>query len=241
MEKRYLQLYSIKDETAKDFKAALKKVKEAGYTGVEFAGNYGNMTAPELKAFLAELGLEAISAHIVSDMVAQNLDFCAELGLKYIIDPWANMSTDEEAEAFAQKLNATGKLCKEKGITFGYHNHAHEFDKSKDGTFMDTLAVNTDPDLVCFQLDVGWVVNAGHDPVAFINKYPGRTKLIHVKEWDKEKEWVVAMGKGSVDWPAVRDAALANNAEGFVVEREDDYAGSIYTCIEEDCAYLKTL
>ena len=241
MEKRYLQLYSIKDETAKDFKAALKKVKEAGYTGVEFAGNYGGMSAAELKKFLADLGLEPISAHIISDKVEENLEFCAELGLKYIIDPAQGMKTDEEAEAFSKKLNTVGKMCKDKGIIFGYHNHAFEFAAGKNGTLMDTLMINTDPDLVCFQLDCGWVANAKHDPVAFINKYAGRIKMIHVKEWDNEKEWDVASGKGSIDWAAVRDAALAQGTDAFVVEREHDYAGNIYTCIEEDCDFLKSL
>jgi len=241
MDKRYLQLYSIKDETAKDFVEALKRVKAAGYTGIEFAGNYGNMSASDLKKLLAELELEPLSAHIVADNVAANLDYCAELGLKYIIDPYQMMKTDEEVEAFSKKLNEVGRMCKEKGIKFGYHNHEFEFAEGKNGTLMDTMLLNTDPDLVCFQLDVGWVANAGHDPVAFINKHAGRISMIHVKEWCNDKGWDVASGKGSIDWPAVRDAALAQGAEGFVVEREHDYAGNIYTCIEEDCAFLKTL
>jgi len=241
MEKRYLQLYSIKDETAKDFLGALKRVAQIGYTGVEFAGNYGGMTAAELKKVLADLNLEPLSAHIKSENVAENLDYCAELGLKFIIDPWADMNCDACATAFVDVLNETGKLCKERGITFGYHNHAHEFAAGKDGTLMDTLLLGTDPNLVCFQLDVGWVTNAGHDPVAFINKYPGRIKMIHVKEYDKEKGWDVATGKGSVDWSAVKTAALAQGADAFVIEREHDYAGDIFKCVEEDCAYLKGL
>ena len=238
MEKRYLQLYSIKDETAKDFVSALKRVAEIGYTGVEFAGNYGGMTASELKNFLAGLSLEPISAHIMSDQVAANLDYAAELGLKYIIDPMQNMETYEDAIAFAKVLNETGKLCKDKGIRFGYHNHAHEFKACKDGTLMDTLLINTDPDLVCFQLDVGWATVAGCDVPAFIKKYAGRFKLIHVKECS-----AVAAGKGIISWPEVSAAALAQGTEAFIVEREDEhnYAGDIFKCVEEDCAYLKSL
>ena len=274
MDKRYIQLYSIKDETAKDFVGALKRIAEIGYTGVEFAGNYGGMSAGELKKFLADLGLEPLSAHIRSDQVAANLDYAVELGLKYIIDPMYNMETYEDAAAFTKILNETGKLCKDKGIIFGYHNHRHEFLECKDGTLMDTLLINTDPDLVCFQLDAGWATCAGCDVPAFLNKYAGRFKMIHVKEcstvagaekvpdfskfpkdeegrpqippevlkqWREQSKWNVAAGKGIIDWHVVRDAALAQGAEAFIVEREYDYAGDIFKCVEEDCVFLKSL
>jgi len=274
MDKRYIQLYSIKDETAKDFVGSLKRLAEIGYTGVEFAGNYGGLSAGELKKVLADLGLEPLSAHIKSDQVAANLEYAAELGLKYIIDPMYNMETYEDAAAFAKILNETGKLCKDKGIHFGYHNHRHEFLECKDGTLMDTLLINTDPDLVCFQLDVGWATCAGCDVPAFIKKYAGRFKMIHVKEcsqiagaekapdfgkfpkdengrpqippeiikqWQEQNKWNVTTGKGIIDWPVVRDAALAQGAEAFIIEREYDYAGDIFKCVTEDCAYLKSL
>ena len=142
MEKRYIQLYSIKEDTAKDFIGALKRVAEIGYTGVEFAaGNYGGLSAFELKKVLKELNLDPLSTHIMSDHVSGHVDFALELGIKYIIDPMANMGNYEEAAAYAKKLNATGKICKDKGIVFGYHNHRHEFLESKDGTLMDTLLV----------------------------------------------------------------------------------------------------
>jgi len=275
LEKRYIQLYSIKDETATDFVGALKRVAEIGYTGVEFAmGNYGGLGAGELKKIMADLGLEPLSTHIMSDQVAGHTDYAAELGVKYIIDPMKSMDTYEDAIAFAKVLNDTGKICKDKGIRFGYHNHRHEYLESKDGTLMDTLLLNTDPDLVCFQLDVGWATCAGCDVPAFIKKYAGRFKMIHVKEcavvagpekvldfskfpkdenghpqlppevikqFQEQNKWNVAAGKGVIDWPAVRDAALTQGAEAFIVEREYDYAGDIFKCIAEDCAFLKSL
>jgi sugar phosphate isomerase/epimerase len=268
-------LYSIKDETAKDFVGSLKRVAEIGYTGVEFAsGNYGGLKAGELKKVLADLNLEPLSTHIMSDQVPVQVDYAVELGIKYMIDPMKNMETYEDAATFAKQLNQVGKICKDKGILFGYHNHRHEFLESKDGTLMDTLLVNTDPDLVCFQLDVGWATCAGCDVPAFLKKYAGRFKMIHVKEcsvvagpekapdfgsfpkdengrpqippevfkaWQEQNKWNVAAGKGVIDWPVVRDAALAQGAEAFIIEREYDYAGDIFKCIAEDCAFLKSL
>jgi len=186
MDKRYIQLYSINQELAKDFVGSLKRVAEVGYTGIEFAGgNYGNLSVAEMKKLLADLNLEPLSTHIRSAMVPEQLDYAAELGVKYLIDPMAGMETYDDAVAFAEVLNKTGKLCKERGITFGYHNHRHEFLESKDGTLMDTLILNTDPDLVSFQLDVGWATCAGCDVPAFLEKYAGRFCMIHVKECAK--------------------------------------------------------
>ena len=213
MDKRYIQLYSIQEATEKDFIGSLQRVAEIGYTGVEFAtGNYGGLQAGELKKVLADLALDPLSTHIVTDQVASHVDYAIDLGLKYIIDPWADMKTYEDAAAFAEKLNKAGKICKDKGISFGYHNHAHEFAECKDGTLMDTLLMNTDPDLVCFQLDVGWSTIAGYDALDYFKKYAGRFKLIHVKESGDKPT-----GKGVINWPAIRDAALAQGAEALIL------------------------
>ena len=275
MDKRYLQLYSVRSEIEKDFTGTLKKVAEIGYTGVEFYGGvYGGLKVGELKKLMTDLNLEPLSSHLVCAQVPAELDYAVELGLKFIIDPMAGMKTDEDALAFTKKLNETGKLCKDAGITFGYHNHRHEFMPGKDGTLMDTLILNTDPDLVCFQLDVGWATCAACDVPAFLNKYAGRFKMIHVKEcstvagaeampdfaafpkdenghpiippevlkkWQEQNQWNVAAGKGVIDWPKVRDAANAQGNKAFIIEREYDYLGDIMKCVEEDCAYLKSL
>jgi len=275
MDKRYIQLYSVKDDAAKDFKGTLERLAKIGYTGVEFAmGYYGGYSAAGLKELLAELNLEPLSTHIVSDMVVGHLDFAEELGIKYIIDPMASFSTYEEALEFAKKLNAVGAECAKRGIKFGYHNHRHEFLEGKDGYLLETILLNTDPENVCIQLDVGWATCSGVNCPEFIAKYPGRFKLIHVKEcsevagpekpidWSKfprdengrpqippevienfrkQAEWNVATGKGIIDWVAVKNAALAQGAEGFITEREYSYADDLFTCIEEDCEFLKKL
>ncbi|MCL2379073.1 MAG: sugar phosphate isomerase/epimerase [Defluviitaleaceae bacterium] len=274
MDKRYIQLYSLKDETAKDFKKTLQRVKDIGYTGVEFAGDFGGLSAAELKAFLAEVGLEALGCHVMSPMIPNMLDFAAELGVKYLIDPLAMINTYEDAVSWAEKFNEAGKLCADRGIRFGYHNHRHEFLPGKDGYLLETVLLNTDPAHVCLQLDVGWAACAGVDPVGFINKHAGRVKLIHLKECSHvagaeafpdlsqypkgengrpqippeiieailaQLKWNAPAGKGIINWTAVRDAAIAQGAEGFIVEREYDYAGDIWKCVEEDHSFIQLL
>jgi len=274
MEKRFIQLYSVKDAAFADFKGTLERLAKIGYTGVEFAmGYYGRYSAKELKDILAELNLEPISTHITHDKAIEHLDYAQELGIKYIIDPQAIFSTYEEALELAKKLNAVGEACAKRGIKFGYHNHRHEFLQGNDGYLLETLILNTNPEYVCFQLDVGWATCSGVDCPSFIKKHAGRFNLIHVKEcakvagpekardlskyrdadgnWNIPPEiieefkaqaaWNVAAGKGLIDWPTVVSAALEQGAQGFIVEREYDYAGDIFKCVEEDCAFLKTL
>ena len=136
------------------------------------------------------------------------------------------------------------------------------------------VQLNTDPDLVCFQLDIGWALCAGIDVPSFIAKYPGRFKLIHDKEcstvagpeephdfsqyprdengrpqipaevlqsFADQNKWNVASGKGLIDWPVVRAAAIKGGAEAFIVEREYVYVGDIFQCIKEDFEFLSKL
>jgi len=274
MDKRYIQLYSLKDETAKDFQATLKRVSEIGYTGVEFAGQFGGMSAKDLKSLLADLGLEALGAHTQTGGIPEFLEYAAELGIKYIIDPLQPFNDYEGAASWAEKFNEVGKQCKDVGIQFGYHNHRHEFQEGKDGYLLETIIKNTDPSLVCIELDVGWTTCSGVDPVEFINKHAGRIKLIHMKETDTvagaepfpdlsiyptdengrpqippevlekilaQLRWNCASGKGIIDWAKVRDAAVAQGTVGFVIEREFDYAGDIWKCVQEDHDFLKAL
>ena len=275
MEKRYIQLYSLKDVIGNDFAGTLKRCADIGYTGVEFAGGfYGGLSAKELKSLLADLKLEPLSSHLMSDQVAGQLDFAVELGIKFIIDPMAVFNTANEALAFAEKLNNTGKLCKERGIIFGYHNHRHEFFEENGEYLLETIIKNTDPELVCFQLDVGWATCAGISVTEFIEKYPNRFKLIHVKEcstvagpermpdfskfpkdengrmqippeviakFQEQLGWNVALGKGIINWTSIKDTAVKHGAQGFIVEREFNYAGDIFKCVEEDCKFLSGL
>lgn len=238
MEKRYIQLWSVRDELDKDFKGTLEKLAKMGYTGVEFAaGNFGGMEAPELKAFLEGLQLEPLGAHITTPNVADFIAYAKALGLKYIVDPYKVMATKEEALAFAKELNEAGALCRAQGIKFGYHNHAHEFVKAGAGedTLMDVIITHTNPDDVFIELDCGWVYEAGVDPVWFIDKYAGRFKLIHVKE-NKE----VPAKESPIAWANIVQTAIKQGTAAFVLERENLYA-DVFTCVAEDCAFLKTL
>lgn len=185
MDKVYIQTYSVRQEIDKDFEKSFERLAKIGYAGVELAGQYGGKNAQELKQMLDGFGLDCISAHIGLDQAADYVDYVAQLGGRYIICPSARFGDYDGAMATAEKLNAIGKLCKNAGMKYGYHNHTAEFRKVGDKFLEEILIENTDPETVVFELDVGWCTTAGVDAVEFMKKHAGRFELIHAKEAGK--------------------------------------------------------
>ncbi len=277
MKEVYLQLYSLFGDIDKDFSGALEYAARAGYRGVEFAqSNYGGMPIPELREKLRALGLIPLSTHIRLEELPETLKIAEKLEMPYIIIAGAYCYDGASALEVARQLNEAGALCRARGIQLGYHNHRGEFSLAENGKhLLDILIENTDPDKVFFQMDVGWTVTAGIDWEAYMNRYSGRFKLIHVKETttdqlgpskmhnpkegfknaDGKKEdfvtavlklraertWNTVLGKGMIDWKRVRDVADAQGAKAYIVEREHDYCGDIFTCIREDAEFLLKL
>lgn len=185
MERVYLQTYSLGSAMRDDFCGSLKKVAEMGYTGVEFAGGYGGLSAAELKGYLAELGLEPISSHVGLDKIEEQLPYLAELGVSYVVCPGAPIGSYEEVLNTAKELNRLGKLAADAGLQLGYHNHTPEFGEFDGKYILNILMEETDPELVKFQIDVGWATCAGIDVPAYLQTHADRINLIHVKETNR--------------------------------------------------------
>ncbi|MDR1526854.1 MAG: sugar phosphate isomerase/epimerase [Dysgonamonadaceae bacterium] len=199
-----LQLYSLRDAFANDFDATIKIVGEAGYTTIEAAG-YGDgkfygKTPEEFKAAVEAAGLTVLSSHATKQLSEQELktkDFSESLvwwdatiaahvaaGMKFIVSPGMGVPQSlADLQTYCDYYNAVGQRCKDNGLRFGYHNHAHEF-TNVEGTLMyDYMLEHTNPELVFFQMDVYWAVVADRSPVAYFHKYPGRFTLLHIKDW----------------------------------------------------------
>jgi len=182
MDTVYLQVYSLGDAGREDFPAAMKKVAEMGYAGIEFAGGYGGLSVCEMKALLSSLDLDPIASHVQLGNVEKDVPYLKELGVPYIIVPMVPLNNAEEVRAVAKEFNRLGRICKDAGIRLGYHNHTGEF-AVFDGKYAEEILLEeTDPELVCFELDVGWATCAGIDAGAFLKQYADRFELIHVKE-----------------------------------------------------------
>ena len=236
-----LQLYSLRDSFKKDVPGSLDKVKAFGIHEVELAGTY-DMQPDALLKELAARSLQPISIHFQYGALTKDLAKCVAdakaLGLKYVACPWIPhvpaMFGMESVEKAATDFNQWGEAFAKEGITFAYHNHGYEFRPIAEGSdkmFLDVLMERTNPKFVAFEMDVFWVVHPGADPVKFLNKYPGRWQLMHLKDIAKgahtgvytghaPNEESVALGTGQVQWPAVLAAASKAGVKHYFIEDE---------------------
>lgn len=220
-----LQLYTLREETAKDFVGTLKKVAKIGYQAVEFAG-YGGLSAKELKKWLDDLGLVAPSSHVAMDTLRNNIDqqieFSLETGQKYVMCPW--LATEQFVNNFDQVVaefrDISAKLRKH-GLIFGYHNHAFEFEKVDGQYLLDKLYEELPGDELVAELDLYWVVKGGEDPITYLKRYENRVPIIHVKDMTKDDRQVFAeVGQGSIDYPSILDVARQTGVKYYIVEQD---------------------
>lgn len=254
-----LQLYSLRDIAKTDLGAALDRAKAFGFTEVE-AGGFLKQTPEQLSALLKERGLTITSTHFSYKPLAENLDQCVKdaqtLGVKFAVCPWIDHEVGNFGDADVQKaaalFNRAGEAFAKAGIRFGYHVHGFEFRPVSEGaseTYFDRLAAATRPELVCFEMDVLWVVLPGADPVKLLEKYGNRWQLMHLKDLKKgvrtgvytgktDLTNDVALGTGQVNWPAVLRAAAKAGVKHYYIE---DESPTVLEQIPVSLKYLETL
>ncbi|WP_114749372.1 sugar phosphate isomerase/epimerase family protein [Pleomorphovibrio marinus] len=227
-----LQLYSLREDIPGNTESILEKVAEIGYKNLE-AANYDNgkiygMTPQEMRKKVTSLGMRMSSAHVggpgdySKESHQKAIDWWkkaakdhAEAGATHIIKPSMPIpSTLDELKIWCDYYNAVGKVTKEEGLMFGFHNHSREFEEVEGKVMYDVMLQNTDSDLFCMELDVYWCQQAGKDPVKYLQEYKGRFPLLHIKD---EKE-IGASGK--MNFEPIFKAAYAQGMEDFFVEVE---------------------
>ena len=250
-----LQLYSLRADFTKNVPAALKTVQGFGIKHVELAGTY-NLSPEKFKSMLDENGLKPISGHFPFARYKTDPEGIAKdakaLGLEYAGCAWID-HTGEFNEAATREaiavFNKAGEVLAKHGIKFFYHCHGFEFRPHGDGTFMDMLMKECNPKFVRFQMDVFWVVHPGQDPVKWLEKYPGRWELMHVKDMKKglktgeftgktDVSNDVTVGTGQMNWPAILKAAKKSGVKHYFIEDESPTAAEQ---IPQSMKYLKTV
>jgi sugar phosphate isomerase/epimerase len=222
-----LQMYTVRDDAARDPLGTLRGVAAAGYRAMELAGTFG-MSASDLRAELDRLGVVVSGAHVALERLESDLDgVIAEmqvLGGAYVICPFLMPHRRGNLAAYqrlAGTLNSIGARCRDAGLRFAYHNHDFELQRFGDTTGLHAMLSGTDATAVAFELDVYWATYAGFDPVALIGEFAGRAPLIHLKDMTPPPERTFAeVGHGILDIPAICAAADAAGAEWFVVEQD---------------------
>ncbi|PHY21518.1 sugar phosphate isomerase/epimerase [Caulobacter sp. BP25] len=255
-----IQLYSLGPDLAKELDAQLATVAKIGFKTVELAGYLGR-TPAELRAAFDRAGLACTSAHVppkgaaisFSGDLSKLADDLHVVGVKtaimpiqYIPDRMSGVGlrdagmqmTADDWKWNADFLNEKAAVLKKAGIVTGYHNHNFEFTPVKDAKGADTngmeiLLKHTDPSLVIFELDAGWVTAAGQDPFAMLKAHAGRFTHMHVKDIKPTtkpnfelRQDPTEVGSGMINWPKLLPAAYEAGVRGFFYEQEPPFKGA---------------
>ncbi len=188
-----VQVFSVRDDAARDLRGTLEAIKTMGYDGVEFAGLYGYAPA-EIKQMCEEIGLVPISAHVpYVDMVNDAkgvLSQYAEIGCRYVAVPYLSPEHRPGKDEFPQvveNIAKIGQVAKELGIQLLYHNHEFEFMKLDGKYALDVLYDTVPADLLQTELDTCWVNVGGENPADYVRKYSGRAPVVHLKDFCGER------------------------------------------------------
>jgi sugar phosphate isomerase/epimerase len=248
-------MWSLREYLPKDLAGALAKVRAMGFREVEGAGLWKH-TVADLRAGLDSAGLRCQSAHMpferLRDDAAGAFAEARALGATWVVCPWiphGKEFTRDDALKSAEAFNKFGAAAESDGLRFAYHCHGYEMLPAPEGTRFDTLAVNSDPKHVMFQIDVFHALHGGADPVDLINRYASRVTSLHLKDLKKgvviEKGTATAtpdddvpLGTGQVDWPPVLRAAMKAGASLYYVE---DESADPWGHIPQSLQYLRGL
>jgi sugar phosphate isomerase/epimerase len=241
-----LQLYTLRTEMQKGVDAVLERVAAIGYREVEFAG-YFNREPAVLRAKLDSLGLTAPACHLDLSAVEGGFNATATaaktIGHRDMIVasvPGKELASAASIKALAARFNEIGKRAHDAGLRLGYHNHNVEFKAVEGIVPYDILVGETDPALVDFEMDIYWITQAGHDPLAYFAKYPGRFKFVHVKDSAGPPSHEMRdVGAGTINWKAIFAKSKQAGIEHCFVEH--DQPADPYASVTASYSYLHAL
>lgn len=263
-----LQLYSVREQLAKDYAGTLKQVGAIGYREAEAAGFYGH-TPAQVKQAMADARLNCVGGHYSYNELGANVDkilaYHQELGCHYVICSFPGFRSADRAKGmtFAQQvraftvddlrwtmdqLNLIGAKAQKAGLQLGYHNHTMEFTPQNGVVPFDVMLHEADPTLVTFELDCGWVKVGGGDAIKYLKNYPTRFTLLHIKDFkptDKPADVVnppppAELGRGTEDYAPIFAVAKAANIKHYFVEQEG-FDGPPMEALRVDFEYLNKL
>jgi sugar phosphate isomerase/epimerase len=246
--------FTFRNDFSKDVAGTLDYIKEMGIRNIEFSNLFGK-TAAEMRALLDARGLVCTSYGVYYDALTNKTEAVIRdakaLGAEFVrvgMIPHKGEFTVQQADAAVKDFNRVGQQLKENGIEFSYHNHGYDFTPYENGTLYDYLIQNTNPDYVSFELDILWVHQFGQDPLVYLQKYPNRFKLMHVKDLKKgipvgldvktSPENDVPLGTGQIAVKAILKQARKSSIKYYYLEDENSNAKAQ---VPLSLAYLKNL
>lgn len=241
-----LELYSVREDCARDLPGTLAAVAKMGYVGVEFAGYHGR-SAQELRKMLDDLGLKCCGTHtgidtLLGDNLPKTVEFNQTLGNRFLIVPGLPESYRNSRSAWlktAELFNEISAKVRPQGLYVGYHNHGVEFQPMEGELPWDTFFSNTVSDVV-MQIDFGNAMHGGGDPIPCLTKYPGRALTVHLKEFSATNDKAL-LGEGDVPWQEVfRLCETVGKTQWYIVEHET-YAYPPLECVDRCLQNLRKM
>lgn len=250
-----LQLYSLRDQFAKDAAGTMAKVKEMGFRNVEMAGTYG-LPFPEFIRLIAQNKLNVVSFAVDFERLKNEPQKVAEearsYGAKFIVCPWIphedNKFSAADVDQATEVFNAAGRIISGYGLLLCYHPHGYEFKTLGDSTLFDYLVKKLDQRYVYMEMDVFWMKQAGQDPLALLKRYPTRFVLMHLKDrkvgtpnsdnGKSDVEANVTLGTGDVGIAEIIREAKKLGIKHYFLEDESSKAEEQ---LPKSLAYLKSL
>jgi sugar phosphate isomerase/epimerase len=246
--------FTFRADFSKDVAGTLDYIKAMGITNIEFSNLFGK-TASEMRSLLDERGMFCTSYGVYYDALTNKTEKVIQeaktLGAEFVrvgMIPHKGDFTVQDADVAIKDFNRVGKILKENGIEFAYHNHGYDFTPYLQSTLYDYLIQNTNPAYVSFELDILWVHQFGQDPLAYLKKYPARFKLMHVKDLKKgipvgldvktSSENDVPLGTGQINVQAILKQARKSPIKYYYLEDENSNAR---TQVSLSLAYVKNL
>ena len=248
-----LQLYSVRTLLPNDYAGTLKQLGALGYKEVEAAGFY-NKPVEEVKAAMQSAGVRCVSAHYPLGLLRQHLDeilpFCKTLGVGFVVcsspmhqqpDAAKGPLTLDEWRWNGDQFNQIATKVEAAGMRFAYHNHNEEFHAIGGVLPYDELLKATDPAKVHFELDCGWVIVGGQDPVHYLKQEAKRIVMLHVKDFKNNKEPSVELGTGSIDYGPIFAAAAAGGHVRHAFVEQEEFQNPIMQSLGVDARYMKKM
>ncbi len=241
-----LQLWTLRNELKQSVEATLDAIAAVGYKTLEpygFDGRFFSIESDRFCKMCADRGMTVYSTHagITTENAEQLAAIAAKNGLRYIVLPsflnWPDKTADDFKKA-AVRLNQIGEICQRYGLKFSYHNHGFEFIKDNGKLLYEILLNDTDPDLVSFQIDLYWIVKAGHDPFRFFDLYPGRFTTWHIKDITADGKTGI-VGNGRIDFKLIMTKAAQAGLEKLFVEQEQYDEGTPIFCAQQSLKYIQ--
>jgi len=229
-----LELYSVRNDLKNDLTGTVRAVAKMGYQCVEFYAPYYDWTlddAKNVRKELDDLGIRCYSTHNSSksftpDGIGKAIELNQALGARYVVLAHPGNVKDVAGwKQIADLLNNANATLASHGLHAGYHNHDLEWKPVEGQKPIELLAANTEKS-VMLQLDVGTCLETGNDPVAWIEKNPGRIRSMHCKDWSPERGYRVLFGEGVAPWKKLfRTAETKGGIEYYLIEQEgSDYS-----------------